>query len=88
MATMDRPPTADYSHLLVNAGGEPRPQRAISPLRRGVATAETIGGDVVTLEVDVVGRSGRWLCVAQDGGASWSHWCAWVPADQVRAASM
>lgn len=81
---MDRPPTSEYSHLLVNAGGEPRPQRAFDPPRRGIVTAETYGGDVVTLEVDVVARSGPWLCVEQDGGPAWPSWCAWVRADAVR----
>lgn len=81
---MQRPPTADFSMLLVNAGGEPRPQRAIDPPRRGVVTAETYGGETVTLEVDVVARSGAWLCLRQSVSQDWPAWCAWVEADKVR----
>jgi len=44
------------------------------PLRARV-TAQTYGGDVVTVVADVVARSGEWLCVAQDdNGSTWNVW--------------
>jgi len=36
--------------------------------RRARVTAQTYGGDTVTVEADVIARSREWLCIAQDGG--------------------
>lgn len=44
--------------------------------RRARVTAQTYGGDTVTIEADVIARSGEWLCVAQEDGES--TWNAWV----------
>lgn len=65
-----------HEHLLVH---QAMPSScAMFPVpRRARVTAETYGGDVVTIVAEVVARSGEWLCVAQDDGA----WNAWVHRD-------
>lgn len=69
---------ATYADLIVNEGGDPTPQTMIDPPRRARVTTRTYGGDHVTLELDVVARSGAWLCVAQprDGRPDWLAWVA------------
>lgn len=69
--------------LLVNEGGDPSPKRLLYPPRRGVVTGRTYGGELVTLEVGVVARSGPWLCVEQTAPPHWPSWFAWVPAGDV-----
>lgn len=43
--------------------------------RRARVTAETYGGETVSIVADVVARSGEWLCIAQpDGDGIWNAW--------------
>lgn len=61
---------------------------ALDPMRFATVTAETYGGDVVTIPCAVVSRApappslAAWLCVQQPLGHD-RHWLAWVPADRV-----
>jgi len=69
---------------------EPAGITELSPMRFGTVTAETYGGNAVSIPVAVVSRApappapAAWLCVRQTLGHD-RHWLAWVPADAVRA---
>ncbi|WP_156387937.1 hypothetical protein [Cellulomonas sp. Root137] len=76
------------THIRTHA--EPRGMTTLVPMRFGIVTAETYGGQVVTVPVAVVSRapappaSAAWLCVRQAVGPD-RHWLAWLPADRVRS---
>lgn len=62
-------------HLLAHQVLPPAACTVFEVPRRARVTAQTYGGDTVTVEADVVARSGEWLCVAQDdGGRAWNVW--------------
>lgn len=66
--------TPEFAHLIAHQVLPPASCTALSP-RRARVTAETYGGDTVTIVADVVARSGEWLCVAQpDGESTWNAW--------------
>ena len=69
---------ATYADLIVNEGGDPTPQTILNPPQRARVTTLTYGGNQATLTLDVVARSGPWLCVAQprDGLPDWHAWVA------------
>lgn len=70
-----------YADLVVNKGGAPEQQTMIDPPRPALVTTMTYGGTQVMLELDVVARSGPWLCVAQPREGK-PDWFAWVDASE------
>jgi len=68
----------EFRHLLAHQAF-PQVSRMLRVPRRARVTAQTYGGDTVTIEADVIARSGEWLCVAQPDGET--PWNAWVHKD-------
>lgn len=74
-----QPETRDFSMLVVNVPGEGRLVTArYDPPHRARVTTNTYGRGEQTYELDVVARSGSWLCV-QQSAPGWPEWLAWVP---------
>lgn len=64
----------EFRHLLAHQA-LPQSSRMLRVPRRARVTAQTYGGDTITIEADVIARSGEWLCVAQpDGDDTWNAW--------------
>lgn len=59
------PETPDFSMLVVNAGGSLLVTQHYDPPHRARVTMNTYGRGEQTYELDVVARSGSWLCVRQ-----------------------
>lgn len=72
------PETRDFSMLVVNAGGALLVTQRYDPPHRARVTTSTYGRGEQTYELDVVARSGSWLCVRQSA-PGWPEWLAWVP---------
>ncbi|GAA3218289.1 hypothetical protein ACFP63_08570 [Oerskovia jenensis] len=72
------PESRDFSMLVVNAGGALRITQHYDPPHRARVTTHTYGRGEQTYELDVVARSGSWLCVRQSA-PGWPEWLAWVP---------
>lgn len=72
------PEPSSFGHLLAHQAS-PLSCSMFEVPRRARVTAETYGGDVVSIEADVIARSREWLCVAQEGGDG--VWNVWVHRD-------
>ncbi|MFJ2298174.1 hypothetical protein [Oerskovia paurometabola] len=72
------PKTRDFSMLVVNASPGRLVTQHYDPPHRARVTTNTYGHGEQTYELDVVARSGSWLCVRQSA-PGWSEWLAWVP---------
>lgn len=72
------PETRDFSMLVVDAGGSLLVTQHYDPPHRARVTTNTYGRGEQTYELDVVARSGSWLCVRQ-AAPGWPQWLAWVP---------
>lgn len=79
---MDRPPTPNYSMLVVNCG-EFSHQKSLDPPRPVLVTTRTYGGTVEPLVLEAVSTVPGYVCVRQSA-TGWPEWLAWVPAGDVR----
>lgn len=79
---MDKEPVPDFRHLVVNRG-DPPSQTVLPTPRRAQVTAQVYGGQVVTLDLDVVAVARNMVCVSQDRPGL-SPWLAWIPTQQTR----